>query len=136
MSLDILLPILPVYTDLIPPQYALSSLGSLVKKYIESIPEAYSNVFVDNYVIMPNHVHLLLRIDTLSLSDVEIESRRPTVMTIIRALKSLTVRQVGFPFWQDSFYEHVIRRESDYQDIWNYISDNPRKWADDTYFVE
>ena len=122
--------------DLIPPQYALSSLGADVKRHIESIPTAYPNVFIDNYVVMPNHIHLLLRIDAEPLSVGGEINRRPTVMTIIHALKSMTVRKAGFPLWQDSFYEHVLRSEADYLSIWDYIENNPRKWAEDCYHME
>ena len=122
--------------DFIPPQYALSSLGVIVKRHIESIPSAYPNVFIDNYVIMPNHVHMLLRIDGLLQSDAGDAPHRPVLSTMIHGLKSLTTRKAGFPLWQDSFYEHVIRSDADYQAIWNYIEDNPRKWSEDCYHTE
>ncbi|MBR4131810.1 MAG: hypothetical protein IKT99_02425 [Oscillospiraceae bacterium] len=85
---------------------------------------------------MPNHIHLLLRIDGLLQSDAGDAPLHPALTIIIRGLKSLTTRKAGFPLWQDSFYEHVIRSDADYQAIWNYIEDNPRKWAEDCYYLE
>ena len=36
--------------------------------------------------------------------------------------------------WQRDFYDHIIRNETDYLNIWKYIDDNPAKWAEDEYY--
>ena len=41
----------------------------------------------------------------------------------------------GLELWQRSFYEHVIRNESDYRVIWEYIDANPAKWGEDRYYA-
>ena len=43
--------------------------------------------------------------------------------------------QAGFSVWQKGFYDHVVRGEQDYRDIWNYIEGNPGKWAEDTLYT-
>ena len=111
----------------------LSPLGKIIKTYIESIPASYSGICVDHYVIMPNHIHLLLRFDMPPVEGGQ-GSGRPTVMTVVHALKRLTAKQAGYAIWQKSFHEHIIRNEKDYLEIWNYIENNPGRWADDTYF--
>lgn len=63
-------------------------------------------------------------------------------MDIMRVLKSITTRRwnilqgtVGQKLWQPSFYDHIIRGESDYLTKWNYISTNPARWTEDEYFI-
>ena len=99
-----------------------------VRKHIEDIPKHYPIVCVDNYVIMPNHIHLLLQIH----SDCSGRSViAPTISTVIRMMKGAASKTVGFSLWQKGFYDHVIRNETDYLDIWNYIDGNPGRWEED-----
>ena len=110
----------------------LTSYGEIVDLAIRNIPAAYPQVTVDNYVIMPNHVHLLLQIH----SD---EGGRmlsaPTVGVIIGQMKRWASKQAGKSLWQKSFHEHVIRNENDYREIWEYIDNNPAKWLEDRYYT-
>ena len=64
-------------------------------------------------------------------------SPRPTtLMTVIRSFKTLVTRELGRSIWQTSFYEHAIRCEEDHLRIWQYIDQNPARWADDEYYQE
>ena len=49
-------------------------------------------------------------------------------------MKRWASKQAGIPLWQRSFHEHVIRNENDYREIWDYIDDNPARWAEDRYY--
>ena len=63
---------------------------------------------------------------------------RPTNALIPKLLSSIkrhTNKLAGFEMWQDSYHDHIIRSESDYQRIWQYIDKNPAKWHEDCYFV-
>lgn len=106
----------------------LTTIGIAVRKSIEDIPTHYPMISVDNYVIMPNHIHLLLQIH-------EDCSRRsmsaPTISTVVRMMKWAASKAAGFSLWQKGFYDHVIRSEKDYFDIWNYITGNPGRWTED-----
>ena len=53
----------------------------------------------------------------------------------IKAFKSLVTKALGFPIFQRSYYDHVIRCEEDYLRIAEYIQNNPAKWMEDTYYV-
>ena len=53
---------------------------------------------------------------------------RPTLPFIVRAIKTDVSRRAGFPVWQASFYDHVVRTEQDLQDIADYIQQNPLRW--------
>ena len=109
----------------------LTKLGMMVQQSIEGIPEHYSTVSVNHSVIMPNHIHLLLQINT----DADGRSMiAPTISTVVRLMKGAVSKYAGFPVWQKGFYDHVIRNDADYQEIWNYIERNPSKWIEDKFF--
>ena len=104
-----------------------TKLGAIVDKYIKNIKE------LDKYVIMPNHVHLIIKIENGTM---RASSPTKTVPSIIRSLKTLVSKEYGKSVWQRSFYDHIIRGEKDYHEIWNYIDENPAKWKEDRFFVE
>ena len=112
----------------------LSYAGKIVDKYIHSIPDIYKGVYMDAYVVMPNHVHLLLRIDK-SYGPAGCPAPTTDLSKIISAVKSLSSREAGKKLWQRSFYEHICRDYRDYLEIWNYIDTNPARWAEDEYYI-
>ena len=116
-----------VGADIIRPiNIKLSPIGKVVDQGILQITEHYKNVSVDKYCIMPDHIHLILRIKS------DIDGRMisaPIVSTVVGSMKRWVSRQVGKPIWQKTFYEHGIRNQQDYDEIWNYIENNPTKYA-------
>ena len=116
-----------VGADIIRPQnLPLSSIGKIVEQGILQMASHYQNVTVDKYCVMPDHVHLILRIES------DMDGRMisaPTVSTIVGSLKRWVSRQIGRPIWQKSFYDHGIRNQQDYNEIWQYIENNPLKYA-------
>lgn len=60
--------------------------------------------------------------------------RAPTISAVINQFKGVVTKQVGYPVWQKSFYDHIIRNEEEYQLIWDYIDLNPVNWIDDTKY--
>ena len=114
-----------------PENVPLTALGKLVRKSVEEIPGRYPAITVDRYVIMPNHVHLLLQIHT----DPDGRSMiAPTISTVVRLMKGAVSKRAGYSVWQKGFYDHVVRGENDYRDIWMYIEGNPSKWLEDRLF--
>jgi len=107
----------------------------VTRKYIESINSAYENIKVDKYVIMPNHVHMIVIIDPLPKSG-GMRVSRPTLFTVVRSVKTMITRELGYSIWQDSYYEWVIRGDESYRAAWQYIDDNPAKWAEDKYYSQ
>ena len=62
----------------------------------------------------------------------EAADNRPTnhrIASIVRSIKTLTTKEIGVPIFQRSYYDHVIRNQRDYDEIWEYIENNPRKWV-------
>ena len=102
----------------------LTNLGIIAQRSIEDIPKHYPAISVGHYVIMPNHIHLLLQINT----DVNGRSMiAPTISTVVGLMKGTVSKQAGFSIWQKGFYDHVIRNDNDYREIWNYIERNPKQ---------
>ena len=115
-----------------PENAPLTDLGVVVRQSIDDIPSHYSAITVDNYAIMPNHIHLLLQINT------DADGRpmaAPTISTVINQAKGVVSKKAGFSVWQKGFYDHVIRGERDYLDVCNYIEGNPSKWAEDELYL-
>ena len=122
---------------LAPPVVRLTSIGVVVESQILALPHRYPSLSVVKYVIMPNHVHLLLTLD--ERENAGGASPSPTIPDVVCALKSLAFRQAkpllsGAPLWQRSFHDHVVRDDREYQTIWEYIDGNAAKWADDCYY--
>ena len=121
-------------TELInsPEDVPLSNLGIIVSQAILNIPKRYPAITVDHTVIMPNHIHLLLQINT------DVDGRpmaAPTISTVINQTKGAISKKAGFSVWQKGFYDHVIRGDRDYMDILNYIEGNPGKWTEDEHYM-
>ena len=113
------------------PSIKLTVIGESVKNSIEYINEKYDNISVDKYVIMPNHIHLIIKKQTGGRRDPPLQ-----IYNIIGDLKSFTTHKYGEKFWQRSFHDHIIRDEKDYLKIWNYIETNPQKWREDCFYAE
>lgn len=111
----------------------LSETGCVVDDEINRISLVYPNVRIDKYIIMPNHIHLIIAIETGPSPDGR-PRVAPTLSQIIQQTKGIISRRVGFPIWQRSFYDHIVRTEEDYLNIWNYIDTNPIKWEQDCYY--
>ena len=103
----------------------LTKKGIIVKQNIHGIEEIYKNILVDEYIIMPNHVHMLLSIQYKSSA---------TISKIIKHFKANISRKIGCSIWQKSFYEHIIRNEKEYLEIKEYIKSNIINWENDKYF--
>lgn len=121
------------------PQIMLSSVGKIVNDEILNIETHYKNIKIDKFVIMPNHIHLIVRITERINAFPTIKYDIPNV---IGKFKASVTRNVGKAFmpsvklWQDSFYDHIIRGEEDYKEIWQYIDINPAKWQADEFYAE
>ena len=103
----------------------------IAEKYIAEIPKKYPTVSVDKFVIMPDRIHLLLRFGLEEGTG----NPSPTLGNVIGWYKYQVTKQInlqsnnkGERIFQRSYYDHVIRNQQDYDEIWQYIDNNPRKW--------
>jgi REP element-mobilizing transposase RayT len=137
------------------PHIELSEIGKIVEHFIVGIGD-----MLDAYVIMPNHVHMILIVDsgigTLPVavggtSPAAVGGTSPTAVggtpraasptkavipKIVNSFKGLASKKAGFALWQRSYYDHIIRSETDYARILEYIENNPLKWKLDSLYME
>ena len=104
----------------------------ILHKWIREIQHKYPNVTVERYVIMPDHVHLIVTIKEgkcgTSLPAVMRYFKTMTTNEYIRNVKEGYLPPFEGKIWQKSYYDHVIRNQQDYQSVWEYIVSNPAKW--------
>jgi hypothetical protein len=128
----------------IAPSVFLSKIGAITEKYIKNIDLKYENVYVDKYVIMPNHIHMIIALKDGAIngamlaspptdSGKALPSANALIPKIIRSLKILVTKEAGTSIFQKSYYDHIIRNQADYLTKWNYIDTNPARWVDDEY---
>lgn len=121
----------------VPVSIELTDVGMIIDRQWNDIVHRYENVSIDDYVIMPNHIHGILIIDQRTGA-----SPVPTLSNIIGAFKSKSagkylkfIKQndlnISGKIWQRSFYDHIIRDEKDLNRIRTYIRDNSANWLQD-----
>jgi len=111
------------------PNNILTPIGNEIEKTIQFINNNYDNVLIDKYIVMPNHIHMIVFLNTEKGGH-----GNPPLQNIIGQFKSFTTKQYGKRLWQRSYYDHIIRNETDYLNIWEYINNNPLNWCDDKYY--
>ncbi|MFI3241559.1 MAG: transposase [Alphaproteobacteria bacterium] len=120
----------------------LSKYGLIVDKAINQIDVIYENLAsVEKYVIMPNHIHLIIRLqpplDNAVCGQDAVCGRSmtaPTISRIIKQLKFYVTKQIDFSIWQKLFHYHIIRNDEEYKEIYKYIDENPTYWCNDCYY--
>lgn len=121
------------------PKSELTAQGKIVETVIGNIPQLIG-VTVDRYVIMPNHVHLILFIEDEPRAIHESPLRkRSAISNAIGYIKMNTSKRIHqlyghAPVWQRGYYDHVVRNERDYVEIAKYIDENPLRWHLDCYY--
>ena len=116
----------------------LTFFGKIADRWINTIHEKYPNVSVERYVIMPNHIHLLLFVDNIGRGNPS-----PTISTVVGWFKFNSTKEInaiantaGKRIYQRSFYDHIIRNQRDYDEVAKYIYENPMRWRFDKLYGE
>ncbi len=106
--------------------------NQIVHRWIAETQNKYTNIRIDKYVIMPDHLHFIINIRERhtgrSLPDVMRFFKTMTTNEYIRVVKQGQLPAFDGKIWQKSYYDHVIRNQQDYNEIWEYIENNPLKW--------
>ena len=128
-------------------QMILSKIGEVVEKFWMEIPLHYQNLTLDEFVIMPDHLHGILIIDNddisipveaiheLPLQQPSQKSRRKmTIPLVIGRFKMQTtksfheIENTSEKLWQRDYFEHIIRNKIELNQKRKYIINNPSKW--------
>lgn len=118
-------------------QVCLNEAGAEVLRCHEALSERFLGIQLDEMVVMPNHVHAIIWLDGVRTG------QAPSLQAVVGAWKSLSARGInqrrrmtGAPVWQQRFYDHIIRSETDLERIRLYIQQNPEKWVSDRFYNE
>ncbi len=131
------------------PQIELTKYGEIAEKYIRQIGSFYEHISIESYVIMPNHIHILLFIkenENCLVNEENGQSRTPvptnieransTISKFISTFKRFCNKEYGKNIWQTRANDHIIRNREDYQEHLRYIDENPLRWYYDELFAE
>ena len=124
----------------------LTDCGEIANKYIRNLNEFYDHLSIEKYVIMPNHIHLLLWIKNAESPNEYGQSGTPVPTNVLRAnnacsrfvstFKRFCNKEYGENIWQSRFNDHIIRNHDDYEEHVEYICKNPINWYYDELYAE
>lgn len=119
-------------TELFGAADGLSAFGSAAESGLLDIAAHFPGVRVDQYVIMPDHIHAIIVIGLDSEQEPERSRPFPTLSTVIGLYKSGVSKRIhefqpGVRVWQKSFHDRILRSERDYSEFCRYIEENRRK---------
>ena len=125
------------------PETELTDSGKIVDGVIQGIPQKYGAT-VERYVIMPNHIHLLVSIidgedlRAIRESPLRVRSVVSNLVGYIKMNASKKIRSVfgDKDIWQRGFHDHIVRGKKDYEEIDKYICENPTRWQYDCFYTE
>ncbi len=115
------------------PCVTLSEYGAIIDKHLNRIGNYYEHLTIDNYVVMPNHIHILISVYKCGTS----RTPSPTndiIPSFVSTLKRFVNREIGQNVFQRSYNDHIIRNERDYLEHYTYIENNPLKWELDELY--
>jgi REP element-mobilizing transposase RayT len=127
---------LPLLGRIVEGDMQLSPAGVMVQEVWEAQPAHYPGISIDAFIVMPNHVHGIVVIE-----EAEAGSERLSLADVVHRFKSLTtaryragVKTEGWPpfpgtLWQQGYFDHVIRTDTELDQVRRYIVENVQRWA-------
>ena len=117
---------------------------TIIDRWISETKNKFGDIKVDKYVIMPNHIHMIIFL--LGDDGESGDHAGSPLPRIVEWLKTMTTNEyirgvksgIYPPFnrriWQRNYYEHIMRDKDDYEKRWRYIEENPIKWQEDEFY--
>jgi putative transposase len=122
-----------LFGEIVEGKMHLGELGSIVEWHWHKLVKYHPYLELDAFVVMPNHIHGILVLTENGRS-----SKRQSLSEIIRGFKTFSARHInkyrnpaGLPVWQRGYYDRIIRNDEAWQNIQQYIANNPSNWMDD-----
>ena len=140
---------------------SLSDIGKMTYTFWKEIPNHFSNVFLDVFQVMPNHIHGIIaltgeiiaprntNLTNRNIIDKPVEKNQyfqaispkaGSLATIVRSYKSVCKKEINLNFpdaefaWQPRYHDYIIRDDEKFFRIKNYIINNPKNWKKDKFF--
>ncbi len=154
------------FGEIVGNKMVLNDVGKIVQNELLKTPKMRKNVQLDEWIIMPNHIHAIIHIDDTAVetrNDVETHCnaslranhaddsesyknkfgpQHNNLSSIVRGFKGATTKIINEQFgrdyfaWQPRFYDHIVRTEKSYTGIQWYIQTNPERWDRDRNNLE
>jgi REP element-mobilizing transposase RayT len=117
----------------------LTKCGQIADKYIRQLNDFYDDLSVESYVIMPNHIHIMLWVK--GAGNGPSRTPVPTVQNsvpsrFVSTFKRFCNKEYGINIWQYRSNDHIIRDRQDYEEHLRYIYENPIRWCYDELYAE
>jgi REP element-mobilizing transposase RayT len=150
---------IPLFGQIVDGEMNLNEIGRLAERCWITIPAHFPQVGLDEFIIMPNHIHGILvikesdvgakdvsgakNVSPLRIPQKQQSGTSQTIGSIIRGFKigvtkeirqrnsTLSGQKIFHPTWQRNYYEHIIRDEADLIRVQDYIMANPAHWHED-----
>ena len=120
------------------PYVELTKYGEIAEKYIKQLDDFYDHISVESYVIMPNHIHILLFIKESGQSRTPVPTNNDRANSVfskfISTFKRFCNKEYGKNIWQSRSNDHIIRNHEDYEEHLRYIYENPKNWLYDELY--
>jgi len=135
---------LPILNDGLPniktQKMVLNRFGLVVDEQLRWLENQYKYVILHNFVVMPNHVHAIIEIDSLKIKYIAAENAEENVIKIkslssligaFKTTSSKKIHELGFLnfSWKRSFHDSIISNKRSYTNRYNYIDNNPQQWV-------
>ena len=117
------------------PVTELYQYGAIAEKYMNQLNDFYQDISVESYVIMPNHIHVLLRVKDAGAPRATTK-QNAVVSRFVSTFKRFCNKEYGHNIWQARSYDHVIRDQTDFDQHLRYIYENPFGWTKDELYVK
>lgn len=109
----------------------LSECGEAAKHYIDEIEHHYAGIRVEEYTILPNHIHMLIRFGVTAASG-RLIAAQTTLPTVIQQLKQAMTKHLGISVWARTYIDRIVRSEEEAKRLRDYIRANVRSWTADS----
>jgi REP element-mobilizing transposase RayT len=141
-----------LFGDVLEGETVLNELGNMVLETWNAIPDHFPNVTLDEFVVMPNHVHSIVQIHRPTVwaqhaapihgASPRLNVERGSLGAIVRAFKSAVTKRINeargtpdVPVWQRNDHDRIIRDDRELEARRAYITNNPLEWRTDEYAV-
>ena len=141
-----------IFGNVINGKNILNEYGKMVEEEIIKTKTLRKEIEINEYVIMPNHVHIIIETTNVGAYGIRpkeniennnqgvhrtpLQSPSKTIGAAVRGLKCAISRNIGCSIWQRNYYEHIIRNEKELYKIIDYMEYNPMNWENDNNYKE